>query len=146
MLLVGLPLIVVLSVSWILTGSLSGSLILVGVLSSLLIHLLGAMFIAGIQVSHWFGFHPQSIRLGKFALCSNQHKQIHPWFPIHLLHVLQLNAVSLVNLAMALGIAVEFCAHVLHAFGVASGQSKSRLMILFLCLKIFQSLATLHAW
>jgi len=29
---------------------------------------------------------------------------------------LQLNAVSLVNLAMSLGIAVEFCAHVLHAY------------------------------
>ncbi len=32
---------------------------------------------------------------------------------------LQLNAVSLVNLAMALGISVEFCAHVLHAFVLA---------------------------
>ena len=34
---------------------------------------------------------------------------------------IQLNAISLVNLAMALGIAVEFCAHVLHAYGVAPG-------------------------
>lgn len=32
----------------------------------------------------------------------------------------QVNAVSLVNLAMALGIAVEFCAHVLHAYMVAA--------------------------
>jgi Niemann-Pick C1 protein len=29
--------------------------------------------------------------------------------------------VSLVNLAMALGIAVEFCAHVLHSFVVSHG-------------------------
>lgn len=33
---------------------------------------------------------------------------------------LQLNAVSLVNLAMSLGIAVEFCAHVLHAYCATS--------------------------
>jgi hypothetical protein len=40
---------------------------------------------------------------------------------------IQLNAVSLVNLAMALGIAVEFCAHIIHAFGVASGSRRHRM-------------------
>ena len=39
---------------------------------------------------------------------------------------IQLNAVSLVNLAMALGIAVEFCAHVLHAFVLAPGSRPAR--------------------
>jgi len=33
--------------------------------------------------------------------------------------------VSLVNLAMALGIGVEFCAHVLHAFLAAPGRSRA---------------------
>ncbi|GFH26017.1 SSD domain-containing protein, partial [Haematococcus lacustris] len=40
---------------------------------------------------------------------------------------IQLNAVSLVNLAMALGIAVEFCAHVLHAFTTAPGSRPQRM-------------------
>ena len=39
---------------------------------------------------------------------------------------IQLNAISLVNLAMALGIAVEFCAHVLHAFVLAPGTRPAR--------------------
>ncbi len=34
---------------------------------------------------------------------------------------IQLNAVSLVNLVMALGISVEFCAHLVHAFAMAPG-------------------------
>ncbi|XP_050549780.1 NPC intracellular cholesterol transporter 1 isoform X2 [Spodoptera frugiperda] len=34
---------------------------------------------------------------------------------------ISLNAVSLVNLVMAVGIAVEFCSHVVHAFSVAGG-------------------------
>jgi Niemann-Pick C1 protein len=34
--------------------------------------------------------------------------------------------VSLVNLAMALGIAVEFCAHVLHAFCTGHGSRAAR--------------------
>lgn len=33
---------------------------------------------------------------------------------------------SLVNLSMALGIAVEFCAHVLHAFCVSHGSRPAR--------------------
>lgn len=39
---------------------------------------------------------------------------------------IQLNAVSLVNLAMALGISVEFCAHFMHAFVVAPGSRPQR--------------------
>ena len=35
---------------------------------------------------------------------------------------------SLVNLAMALGIAVEFCAHVLHSFGVSPGVDRGSRM------------------
>ncbi|GLI64746.1 hypothetical protein VaNZ11_008113, partial [Volvox africanus] len=76
---VGLPLLAVVCVAWSLTGSLWSSVLLAGVLASLLVHLGGAMLMAGIQV----------------------------------------NAVSLVNLAMALGIAVEFCAHIMHAYMVA---------------------------
>lgn len=33
---------------------------------------------------------------------------------------IQLNAVSVVNLVMAVGIAVEFCVHITHAFSVSS--------------------------
>jgi len=32
---------------------------------------------------------------------------------------IQLNAVSVVNLVMSLGIAVEFCVHIVHAFTVS---------------------------
>jgi len=32
---------------------------------------------------------------------------------------IQLNAVSVVNLIMAIGIAVEFCVHIVHAFTVS---------------------------
>ena len=40
---------------------------------------------------------------------------------------IQLNAVSVVNLAMALGIAVEFCAHIVHAFLVTAGSRLQRM-------------------
>lgn len=40
---------------------------------------------------------------------------------------IQLNAVSVVNLTMALGIAVEFCAHIVHAFLVSSGSRAQRM-------------------
>eukprot|EP00878_Enallax_costatus_P015127 GHUV01015839.1.p1 GENE.GHUV01015839.1~~GHUV01015839.1.p1 ORF type:complete len:1041 (+),score=174.75 GHUV01015839.1:474-3596(+) len=39
---------------------------------------------------------------------------------------IEVNAVSLVNLAMALGISVEFCAHVLHSFCVSHGSRITR--------------------
>ncbi|KAI3436838.1 hypothetical protein D9Q98_006248 [Chlorella vulgaris] len=39
---------------------------------------------------------------------------------------IQLNAVSLVNLVMCLGIGVEFCAHLVHAFVEESGSSEQR--------------------
>ena len=39
---------------------------------------------------------------------------------------IQLNAVSLVNLAMSLGIAVEFCGHIVHAFVVTPGSRQQR--------------------
>lgn len=42
---------------------------------------------------------------------------------------IQLNAVSLVNLTMALGIAVEFCAHIVHAFLVAAGTRAQRMEV-----------------
>ncbi|XP_004491642.1 uncharacterized protein [Cicer arietinum] len=39
---------------------------------------------------------------------------------------IQLNAVSIVNLIMAIGIAVEFCVHIAHAFMVSSGDRSQR--------------------
>ncbi|OVA00612.1 Sterol-sensing domain [Macleaya cordata] len=39
---------------------------------------------------------------------------------------IQLNAVSVVNLVMAIGIAVEFCVHITHAFSVSSGDRGQR--------------------
>ncbi|XP_022769376.1 Niemann-Pick C1 protein-like isoform X3 [Durio zibethinus] len=39
---------------------------------------------------------------------------------------IQLNAVSVVNLVMASGIAVEFCVHITHAFSVSSGDKDER--------------------
>ncbi|KAK9823955.1 hypothetical protein WJX72_006638 [[Myrmecia] bisecta] len=39
---------------------------------------------------------------------------------------IQLNAVSLVNLVMALGISVEFCAHIMHSFMVLPGPRPQR--------------------
>ena len=54
-LLVGLPLVSILVVSWGITSSLRGSLILVGVLGSLLLHLLGAMLLAGVNSVGWRG-------------------------------------------------------------------------------------------
>uniref|UniRef100_A0A162AB83 SSD domain-containing protein n=1 Tax=Daucus carota subsp. sativus TaxID=79200 RepID=A0A162AB83_DAUCS len=39
---------------------------------------------------------------------------------------IQLNAVSVVNLVMAVGIAVEFCVHITHAFLVTSGDRNQR--------------------
>ncbi|KAH9693859.1 SSD domain-containing protein [Citrus sinensis] len=40
---------------------------------------------------------------------------------------IQLNAVSVVNLVMAVGIAVEFCVHITHAFSVSSGDKNQRM-------------------
>ncbi|XP_021903657.1 Niemann-Pick C1 protein-like [Carica papaya] len=39
---------------------------------------------------------------------------------------IQLNAVSVVNLIMSIGIAVEFCVHILHAFLVSDGDRSQR--------------------
>ncbi|XP_027329526.1 NPC intracellular cholesterol transporter 1 isoform X3 [Abrus precatorius] len=39
---------------------------------------------------------------------------------------IQLNAVSVVNLVMSIGIAVEFCVHIAHAFMVSSGDRSQR--------------------
>ncbi|KAJ0969094.1 hypothetical protein J5N97_021971 [Dioscorea zingiberensis] len=39
---------------------------------------------------------------------------------------IQLNAVSVVNLVMSVGIAVEFCVHITHAFSIASGDREAR--------------------
>ncbi|KAK8623227.1 hypothetical protein V6N13_118115 [Hibiscus sabdariffa] len=39
---------------------------------------------------------------------------------------IQLNAVSVVNLVMSVGIAVEFCVHITHAFSVSSGNRDER--------------------
>eukprot|EP00899_Mesostigma_viride_P026866 jgi/Mesvir1/7364/Mv19167-RA.1 len=38
----------------------------------------------------------------------------------------ELNAVSMVNLVMAVGISVEFCAHIAHAFALAAGTREAR--------------------
>ncbi|XP_038715394.1 NPC intracellular cholesterol transporter 1 isoform X3 [Tripterygium wilfordii] len=40
---------------------------------------------------------------------------------------IQLNAVSVVNLVMAVGIAVEFCVHITHTFSVSSGDKDQRM-------------------
>ncbi|KAL5845464.1 hypothetical protein ACOSQ3_011519 [Xanthoceras sorbifolium] len=40
---------------------------------------------------------------------------------------IQLNAVSVVNLVMSVGIAVEFCVHITHAFSVSSGDKDQRM-------------------
>ncbi|KAL2512716.1 Patched family protein [Abeliophyllum distichum] len=40
---------------------------------------------------------------------------------------IQLNAVSVVNLVMSVGIAVEFCVHIMHAFLVTSGDRNQRM-------------------
>ncbi|KAG8369281.1 hypothetical protein BUALT_Bualt15G0135100 [Buddleja alternifolia] len=40
---------------------------------------------------------------------------------------IQLNAISVVNLVMAVGIAVEFCVHLTHAFVVSSGDRNQRM-------------------
>lgn len=50
-------------------------------------------------------------------------------FGVMYLWDIQLNAVSVVNLAMALGIAVEFCAHIVHAFLVAQGSRQQRTQV-----------------
>ncbi|XP_019056675.1 PREDICTED: Niemann-Pick C1 protein-like [Tarenaya hassleriana] len=42
------------------------------------------------------------------------------------LHI-QLNALSVVNLVMSVGIAVEFCVHITHAFSVSSGDKNQRM-------------------
>ncbi|XP_058098549.1 uncharacterized protein LOC131243315 isoform X1 [Magnolia sinica] len=39
---------------------------------------------------------------------------------------IQLNAVSVVNLVMSIGIAVEFCVHITHAFSVSNGDRGQR--------------------
>lgn len=39
---------------------------------------------------------------------------------------IQLNAVSVVNLVMSVGIAVEFCVHITHAFSISSGDKDQR--------------------
>ncbi|KAH7523402.1 hypothetical protein FEM48_Zijuj06G0007300 [Ziziphus jujuba var. spinosa] len=39
---------------------------------------------------------------------------------------IQLNAISVVNLVMSVGIAVEFCVHITHAFSVSSGDKEQR--------------------
>ncbi|MED6146660.1 NPC intracellular cholesterol transporter 1 [Stylosanthes scabra] len=39
---------------------------------------------------------------------------------------IQLNAVSVVNLVMSVGIAVEFCVHMTHSFSVTSGDKDER--------------------
>jgi len=84
--LLGGPLAAVAVAAWAFTGSAWAAGLLALTLASLLLDLLGAMWLAGIQV----------------------------------------NAVSLVNLAMALGIAVEFCAHVLQAYLAAAGTRRQR--------------------
>nr|GMD56049.1 Niemann-Pick C1 protein-like [Ipomoea batatas] len=40
---------------------------------------------------------------------------------------IQLNAVSVVNLVMSVGIAVEFCVHITHAFLISSGDRNQRM-------------------
>lgn len=44
---------------------------------------------------------------------------------------IQLNAVSVVNLLMSIGIAVEFCVHILHAFSVSTELHKDPLFLTY---------------
>ncbi len=39
---------------------------------------------------------------------------------------IQLNGVTLLNLMVAIGISVEFCAHMTHTFAVTPGKSRIR--------------------
>ena len=79
-LLVGVPLLSILLVSWSLTASLRGSLILTAVLTSLLVHLLGSMLIAGVGT---ITAKPSSVRCHLLALfCSliSISTVFHCWF------------------------------------------------------------------
>ncbi|KAG6508389.1 hypothetical protein ZIOFF_033763 [Zingiber officinale] len=42
---------------------------------------------------------------------------------------IQLNAISVVNLVMSIGIAVEFCVHITHAFSISSGNRETRMKV-----------------
>ncbi|XP_074592588.1 uncharacterized protein LOC141848455 [Curcuma longa] len=42
---------------------------------------------------------------------------------------IQLNAISVVNLVMSIGIAVEFCVHITHAFSISSGNREMRMKV-----------------
>jgi Niemann-Pick C1 protein len=78
--------VAIFAAAWLLLGSAWGAGLMTAVIASMLVHLIGALPLLGVQ----------------------------------------LNAVSLVNLTMAVGIAVEFCAHIVHAFLGAPGPRQLR--------------------
>lgn len=78
-------------------------------------------------------------------MCVTNRLEIHPLCSSFFLHLqddvmqgvmailnIQLNAVSVVNLVMSVGIAVEFCVHVTHAFSVSFPVSYFTLVLIHL--------------
>ncbi|CAK7346026.1 unnamed protein product [Dovyalis caffra] len=63
-----------------------------------------------------------------FAGVGNDSRGSHDQTPQGVMAILniQLNAVSVVNLVMSVGIGVEFCVHITHAFSVSSGDRNQR--------------------
>lgn len=56
---------------------------------------------------------------------------VNQWQGVMAILGIQLNALSVVNLVMSIGIAIEFCVHITHAFTVSSFFYTLYIQILF---------------